>query len=312
MKSGGRNFPSFMVFTAFNLLFFMVAYYTLRHLQIPKLFNTGRTALFLMSVVLSSFAITACWYLTAQLFNSNYYHNLDSFFTECIQMYTPAVALLALDSYYDRLQEQERMEQLEQEKMKQELKFLKAQLNPHFLFNTLNNLYSFVITESSKAPDVVKRLSGILDYAINKSQESAVLLSEEVAAIENFLGLEQIRYGDRLLIDYQKKGDLLLSVSPLILLSIVENAFKHGASGDIDQPKIKIDIRGEESTIYCNVWNTKSQYNGSLNDEYKEGIGLSNIMRQLRLVYPNQHQLSITEEKTTYNIALTIETKSLT
>lgn len=246
----------------------------------------------------------------ARLIDSGFFNSLNSFLIECVQLYTPSVALLALESYYDRLEEQKRIELLEQEKIQHELKFLKAQLNPHFLFNTLNNLYSFVVTESSEAPNVVKRLSGILDYAINKSQEGNVPLSEEVTAIENFLGLEQIRYGDRLAVEYQKAGDLSQQVSPLILLSIVENAFKHGASGDIDQPKIKIDIQGKQDEIFCNVWNTKSQYIGGLNDEYKEGIGLSNIIRQLRLVYPNQHQLDIQEDDKAYNVSLTIQTNT--
>jgi len=177
------------------------------------------------------------------------------------------------------------MKQLEKEKLASELRFLKAQINPHFLFNTLNNLYSYVVTESPKAPDMIVRLTGILDYVLYKSQNKTVPLSEELETINNFLGLEQIRYGDRLEVSYKTKGNDNTPVSPLILLSLVENAFNN---------------------IHCEVWNTKSQHTGELNDEYKSGIGLSNIKRQLNLIYPERHNLLIEDEEQSFRVQLTL------
>ena len=136
-----------------------------------------------------------------------------------------------------------------------------AKIDPHFLFNTLNNLYSFVLMNSPKAPDMIMKLSAMLDYVLYKSQVDKVPLKDEVEAIENFVGLEQTRYGDRLHVYSSIKGDLTTTISPLILLSIVENAFKHGASGDIDEPKINIDIYSNGSGIHCAVQNTKIPYN---------------------------------------------------
>jgi len=187
----------------------------------------------------------------------------------------------------------ERIQLLEKEKLANELKFLKAQINPHFLFNTLNNLYSFVLIQSPKAPDMIMQLSGILDYVLYKSQNKEVALNDEVKTIEHFIKLEQIRYGERLEVELKTDGDLSIGISPLILLSIVENAFKHGASGDIDYPKIKIDIREQNQEIHCVVWNTKSQHVGEINDAYKVGIGLSNIERQLKLIYPEKQEFSV-------------------
>jgi len=223
-----------------------------------------------------------------------------------VQFYSPAVLLIAWEAHIDRKLEQERIQQLEKEKLSTELKFLKAQLNPHFLFNTLNNLYSYVVTGSPKAPDMVLRLSGILDYVLYKSQQASVTLKEELEAIENFLALEKIRYGERLEVTYVNGGDTSARVSPLLLLSIVENAFKHGASGDIESPKIKIDIQEKDKRISCSVWNTKSKHQGELNDEYKEGIGLSNIKRQLNLVYPDSHQLQIDDEVNSFQLFLNL------
>jgi len=230
-----------------------------------------------------------------------------AYLLKTVRFYTPAMALLAWESHQERRRELERMQQLEKEKIATELKFLKAQINPHFLFNTLNNLYAYVINQSPKAPDIIIQLSAILDYVLYKSQHPTVSLKEEIETIEHFLKLEQIRYGDRLKVEYQTSGDTTLPISPLILLSIVENAFKHGASGDIDQPKIKVDIKEESSEIHCEVWNTKTKYEGELNDSYKKGIGLSNIKRQLNLIYPNNHELSIQDLRDSFSVNLTIK-----
>jgi len=217
------------------------------------------------------------------------------------------MALLAWETHQERIKELEHIHQLEKEKMATELKYLKAQLNPHFLFNTLNNLYSYVVTGSPKAPDMILRLSGMLDYVLYKSQNKSVLLQEEIEAIQNFIGLEKNRYGDRLQVDFKIRGNLTAPVSPLLLLSLVENAFKHGASGDIETPKIEIEIKEENAGIHCLVWNTKSQHQGELNDAYKEGIGLSNIKRQLDLIYEDNHELIIVDEARTFSVNLLLK-----
>lgn len=215
----------------------------------------------------------------------------------------PAIILGAIKFYKTQLT----YSKIEEEKNMMELKALKNQLNPHFLFNTLNNLYSYVVTGSPKAADMVLKLSGILDYVLYKSQQSHVPLAYEIESIENFIGLEKIRYGDRLEVNYNSSGNMEAKVSPLIIMSIVENAFKHGASGDTNLPKIDIDIKEQDGIINCRVWNTKSDEKGELNDAYKVGIGLSNIKRQLHLLYPNQHNLIVDDQSDTFTIQLTLK-----
>ncbi len=210
----------------------------------------------------------------------------------------PAFLLGAIKFYKKKVV----LSQVEEEKNKMELMVLKNQLNPHFLFNTLNNLYAYVMDNSPKAPDMILLLSSMLDYILYKSQNKSVPLKEELDAIESFIELEKIRYGDRLTVEYQTEGDSSVMVSPLLLLSLVENAFKHGASGDLDQPKITIEIKGTNKNIHCKVWNTKSMYKGELNDGHKEGIGLSNIKRQLDLIYPDEHVLIIDDQEKTFTV----------
>ena len=313
IRANGIWYAIFFQVNLIEIALYMMAYYVLKHVQIPHLFNKGRILLFWLSIIAFSMLLYLIWRVAGVLWidellqNTNdSFMSLGGYLSQSVQVYSPAVILLAWESYNDRQKELERIEQLEKEKIATELQFLKAQINPHFLFNTLNNLYSNVITKSPKAPDMVMQLSGILDYVLYKSQNKTVPLREEVQTIENFLGLEKIRYGDRLEVDYHAAKKLSLPISPLILLSIVENAFKHGASGDIDSPKIKINIMEVNDVIHCEVWNTKSKYDGDLNDAYKKGIGLSNIKRQLNLIYPDNHELIIENGEETFNVSLSI------
>lgn len=310
------NGSCYAVYFQVNLVevgLYMTAYFVLKKLQIPYLFNKGKILLFWCSIIMSSILLYLIWRVAGTLWldelmeiTNARFLSLSGFLRQSVQVYSPAVILLAWESYNDRQKELERIEQLEKEKIATELQFLKAQINPHFLFNTLNNLYSNVITKSPKAPDMVMQLSGILNYVLYRSQNKTVPLSEEVQTIENFLGLEKIRYGERLEVNYHAAKNLSLPISPLILLSIVENAFKHGASGDIDFPKIKINIMEVNEMIHCEVWNTKSKYHGDLTDAYKKGIGLSNIKRQLNLIYPDNHELFIENGEDSFNVVLSI------
>jgi len=316
MKSGRVLDQTYLVVNLVNVPLYMIAFYFLKEIQIPRWFNQGKILYFVLSLFASSIVLYLVWCINRELWidrlrgiHSNKFMNMVNFLTQTVQFYSPAMALLVWDSFFERRKEQDRIKALEKEKLTTELKFLKAQLNPHFLFNTLNNLYSFVINGSPKAPDMILRLSGILDYVLYKSQQQFVPIKSELFAIDNFIELEKIRHGERLEIENNWEGDKQTEISPLLLLSMVENAFKHGASGDIDHPKIDINISESKGLIRCTIWNTKSMHQGELNDEYKEGIGLSNIKRQLNLVYPDSHEISIKEDEKSYSISVTIKTK---
>jgi len=315
MKSGGgAYFDEYLIVNLVNVPIYMFAYYALKHLQLPYLYNKGKFILFGVSLLVSTLLLYMIWRMAGELwfdelrgFSDGFcFISLTDYLVQTVQFYSPAMALLAWELHHERQRELKRIHQLEKEKITTELKYLKAQLNPHFLFNTLNNLYSFVVNDSPKAPDMILQLSGMLDYVLYKSQQQEVQLKEELNTIEHFIELEKIRYGERLEVEFVKKGNLATPVSPLLLLSLVENAFKHGASGDIDNPKIKIEVIENNGVIHCTVWNTKSQYQGELNDAYKEGIGLSNIKRQLNLLYPDHHTLVIDNQEKVFSISVTI------
>lgn len=175
------------------------------------------------------------------------------------------------------------------------------------MFNTLNNLYTLTLKKSPKAPDVVVKLSEILDYILYKCSEKYVSLKSEIQLIKNYISLEEIRYGDRLKVNLNiTNPNVNAYISPLILLTYVENAFKHGVSGDIEDPSIDILIDLDGNQLNFRVTNSKNPHISDKNASYKKGIGSKNIQRQLELIYPGKYELKVQEEPNTYTINLTI------
>ena len=200
--------------------------------------------------------------------------------------------------------------QLERDKNKAELGALKAQIHPHFLFNTLNNLYALTLQKSDKAPETVATLSSMLDYILYQCNDKLVPLEKEVTLLENYIALERLRYGDDIEIAFAKAypRNSETQIGPLILLSIVENAFKHGASGSTDVPKIHIHLKQEGSQLYFTVKNTKTIKPQVDETAYTKGIGISNIKKQLKLLYTD-YSYEVTDENGWYCVALQINTE---
>jgi len=197
---------------------------------------------------------------------------------------------------------------LEKEKLEAELKFLKAQIHPHFLFNTLNNLYALTIDKSDLAPEVVIKLSDLLDYMLYECNASKILLEKEIKLLNDYLELEKIRYGKDLKIDFQITGPIIgKMIAPLLLLPFLENSFKHGLSSTIDNVWIKLNISVINNTLYLKIVNSKSSKSNKNERSFTEGIGLKNVRRRLDLIYPEKHELVVKDTGEAFEINLTIE-----
>lgn len=206
-------------------------------------------------------------------------------------------------------QEQKSNQLLVEEKLKAELNFLKAQVHPHFLFNTLNNLYALTLKQSKDAPDVVLKLSDLLNYMLYECNADVILIEKEIKLLKDYIALERIRYGDRLNISFNvigKSGGMQLA--PLMLLPFVENSFKHGVSEEMDESWVSIDLELKPDKITLKVENSKSK-NGDRVDqfEYKKGIGLKNVQRRLELLYPEKHELEMHDSEDSFLAVLTID-----
>lgn len=224
------------------------------------------------------------------------------------RVYSVTIPFIFIKMLKSRGTDKRKVERLEKEKIDAELNFLKAQIHPHFLFNTLNNLYVLTLKKSDQAPDVVTKLSEMLDYILYQCKEEKVLVSKEVALLQNYLDLEKLRYGERLQLTFDHTIDnQIAQIAPLILISIVENAFKHGVSGDIQQPVVAISMKVDKGVLYISVYNTKPEVPQTDEMGYKKGIGETNVKRQLELIYPDHYEWSCEESSNSYEINLKIQ-----
>ena len=204
--------------------------------------------------------------------------------------------------------EQLKSETLSKENANAELQLLKAQVHPHFLFNTLNNIYSFSLNGSPQAGLLVKKLSGMLSYMIHECEEKLVPLEKELKLIEDYMGLEKVRYGKRLDMQVEIHGDFENRfIAPLLMIPFIENSFKHGTSQMLQHPWIKLEITTVKDQLFFKLSNSKPSLFHA--NKQNKGIGLINVKKRLQLLYPGKHQLDVseTEDMFTVNMQILLE-----
>lgn len=205
-------------------------------------------------------------------------------------------------------QKQKERELLIKEKLQAELQLLKAQIHPHFLFNTLNNIYSFILTSNPNASGLILKLSNLLRYILNECNQPKVPLVKELKMIENYMELEKIRYGERLNMQVTISGNPEnKSVAPLLLLPFIENSFKHGASNVLQNPWINLRLVITDYDLSMELVNGQATAPQAYD---KNGIGLTNVQKRLNLLYGNQHTLKIEAEREVFKIQLTVKLES--
>jgi len=200
---------------------------------------------------------------------------------------------------------QKETEQLAKEKTNAELQMLKAQVHPHFLFNTLNNIYFFTLTNSAQAPVMIKKLSGLLNYILHECDRPLVSLEKEIEMIQDYMALEKIRYAEQMqmTIDIDSKPDEKM-IAPLLLIPFVENSFKHGASKMITHPWVTLKIKIENDRLQFIIRNSQPMTNETVTT--KGNIGLKNVTKRLELLYPGTHELNIISESDSYSVYLSL------
>lgn len=187
------------------------------------------------------------------------------------------------------------------DKAESELKFLKAQLNPHFLFNTLNNLYFLASEKSDNAPKAILGLSEILDYVLRSGKAQLVHLDDELKQVENYIALELLRYQDRVEVNVKYSGNTHpYQIAPMILITLVENAFKHGVMPSMQKAYINVHVSAVNNTISICVSNSTTVSNQGM------GIGLENLKNQLAYLYSNNYRLQISNEGNEFKVQLTL------
>ena len=300
----------------YQVAFFLnsaVAAAVINYFLLPRYFYTKKYLVFFISVsVLIGLVMLMEEQVLEQIYfpNTRRAENFPGVFITLIDILPVIVILSGFKFAWDAIVKQRQLEEMQAEIMESELQFLKSQINPHFLFNNLNNLYSYAISKSPKTPQIILHLSAVLRYMLYECKERYVPLSKEMEQLENFTKLYQLQIEERGKVNFKTKliGNSH-KIAPLILVVFIENAFKHSQASQTNNIKIDIEteLEGDYLTFLCRNNYTAIQTSGELN----KGIGLKNVKKRLELLYPDAHELKITESDGIFEVQLRMELQKL-
>ncbi len=305
----------FILRVGFTFSLFAGLFYFNFYFLLPRLFLKRKILYFFLAVVATLVVVSALNTAYALLINQYYpmvrHHPsntrlfLNTFFPSLF-VFTVSTAI-RISSEWFKTEKQKK--EMENEKLQSELAFLKSQVNPHFLFNILNNICSLARKKSDDTENAVIKLSQIMRYMLSESQDERVNLEREVEYLENYIELQQLRVSDKVHIHFTVDGSPgLYTIEPMLLIPFVENAFKHGISY-AEESDIRIHLKIADNGINFrtenSIFRSKSDVNGS-----DSGIGLKNVLRRLELLYPEKHQISISDNGKRYEVDLKIQLES--
>ncbi|WP_158538650.1 sensor histidine kinase [Chitinophaga skermanii] len=300
----------------FFIAFAAITSYFLAYIILPRLLHKGKTVQTVVIMVLGLYVINvfsriSVVYLLEPLIRTRPFEqesiweivtDIDYLFmVYFVHAFSYAFIFVFIKLLKDQYVINKRALNLEKQKADIELMALKSQLNPHFLFNTLNNIYSLSIMQSPQTSPAIARLSEILDTLLYRSSNLFVPISQEIQLLNNYIELEKLRYDDRLEISLDIQVERDVHIAPLILLSLVENSFKHGAGEDAGSPKIHIQLLLQNHLLSFVVSNT---FQSKVDQQI--GIGLDNISKQLNLLYPETHTFETVVAQQTFTAKLNL------
>lgn len=203
-------------------------------------------------------------------------------------------------------EQQKIVQELKQEKTNAELELLKAQVHPHFIFNTLNNIYSVTVKQNPETANYLLKLASFLDYNLYNTKQDAVPLEAELEYIRNYIALQQLRVGNKTDVSFTAYGSIHdLRIAPLLLLPLIENCFKHGVDASIEKSWIRIEIARNEKELTIKIENSKETVeSGHLKNG---GLGIENVKKRLALIYADRHELKLFNEASSYLVLLKIK-----
>lgn len=303
------------IYTGVNLFFLMVlVYFNLLYL-IPNYFHQKTFGVYIGLLVLSAIIITPFrdftfywWIYSDQPSLQANVRELSNQFLTFVGMLGVSTSTTILKISTEWLRETRDVQELETQKMQSELNFLKTQINPHFLFNTLNNLYALTLKKSDKAPEIVVKLSEMMRYMLYECNERRVPLEKEVNYLQNYLDLEKLRQGEGTKIKFQIHGEVThQEIAPLLFIPFLENSFKHGVTNTIHEGYVNILLDVEEDRLKLEIENSKPQTMPAETHKKSGGIGLQNVRRRLNLLYPDQYDLLIKDTPRSYFVSLDLD-----
>ena len=297
----------------FHLSLWLAVYPNLLWL-IPRFLQAGKLmvyGLLLAGVMLLAIGLNFLTfnYLSDLLFPDYYFIAYYGFWDilQFMIVYVSVTSLLKLSKgWFKFLETKQKLSRLEREKLDAELAALKSQVNPHFLFNSLNNLYSLALDGDARTPGIILRLSEMMRYLLYESNVPEVPLTKEVEHLQNFVEMQRLRVGEKAKISFEMEGEPEgLEVAPLLFLPLVENGFKHGIKGETEGAFIFIRLEISPNQLIFKIENNK----GTVDEVEKHGsrgVGLQNLRRRLELIYPGKHELKVVDGIQIFSVVLKI------
>ncbi len=295
-----------------NVVFFAAIVYVNLHYLIPKYLSKSHLLWYLCLLILVAVLITPIKTLVYYLLYSNDPGIQNYFILHQASLFLSTFFVGIISTAYkissDWVFHQREVIELEHRTLESELNFLKSQINPHFLFNTLNNLYALTLKKSDKAPEIVLRLSEMMRYMLYECNERRVTLEKEIKYLQNYLELEKLRQGKKMDISFSFDGEFNnKKIAPLMFIPFVENCFKHGASNQITEGYVDVTIKSINDEVSLTARNSKVSSLPSFAGRAKSGgIGLTNIRKRLSLLYQDKHLLEVEDEPNDYTVKLLI------
>ena len=296
----------FLLYPAINITLFYLNYLVL----IPRFLDTKKYGIYAASVIGALIFYGLVKYGVALLFKQYIlmrvkgqitgfgHYFVSTVFTSLVFLFLSAVLKFTVDWFLNERKQRD----LETQRLSAELAFLKSQINPHFLFNSLNSIYSLAYQRSEMTPDAILKLSEIMRYMLYESNDNKVDLEKELQYLQSYIDLQKIRFGNKAYIDFKVQGKVEnQQIAPLLLIAFIENAFKHGVANNPLTP-IRLLIDVDASHLHFYMQNKKHMNNR----DTLGGIGLNNVQRRLNLLYPGKYNLVVNDELDTYTVELSL------
>lgn len=295
-----------------SLVLSLITFYII-YFSFPYLLNMKRKIISISIGVVMIFALSGFKYVADIIVCKNLIHFSDKELGDLKMWFYNEIRLTVIYCIYailirfaiDWFKTQKLKAELIDQNQASELALLRSQVNPHFFFNTLNNVYSLVYKKSDDAPAALMKLSSIMRYMIYDATSDKVMLEKEVEYLHSFIELQKLRLMQKDVVDFSIEGDLNgKTIAPMLLIPFVENAFKHGSKTG-PYPAIRIKLMVGIEQISFEILNYVKKSSG-MQTNHSKGIGLNNIRRRLELLYPGRHTLDITDENEIFNVKLVI------
>ncbi|NQX86202.1 MAG: histidine kinase [Flavobacteriaceae bacterium] len=307
-----KHRPDFEWYMLGFFLYYTVAASFISYVLIPKYFYKyhyfkfylGLILVFVVSYFMEEFVLEQLF------FDDKRAHHISNFFYTLLEIFPIIFIMVSFKMAWDAIQKHGQIETLQHTVQESELRFLKSQINPHFLFNNLNNLYAYAIENSPKTPTIILELASVLRYMLYDCKENFVPLSKEIEHIKHFTALNELHIETRGKVSFSAatKSETFY-IAPLILSMFIENAFKHSSASQTDNINIDVTLTVDDNGLLQFGCENSFLPNAN-NDHLSKGIGLENVKKRLHLLYPKAHHLLITSQNNIYKVTLELQLKS--